>query len=217
MLPLSARSAVDFTPAWYDGGENAPIFKLKVPTLLERSGIRAAMTAAGLGYAADEDVRQALREVIEQIGERDAATAARYAEALDAEEKSAPGEDRPADDLALIAALEKVALQHYPPFAALLAQRQAWLDGYPIVLFQRFCVGWSGYPCAYRREMGQVAEDVLAELPPRDVLAAGWRLSAFMRPSGQDAKNSEAPSRSPSAAANSPAQRKRPTAGKVGR
>lgn len=224
MLPMSARTAETFSPPGYEDrpeGER-PSFRLKVPTRLERVKFRQAMTASGLAFPSGSRMLLLLRELVEQLpaGERREEQERLLLRLEDKARADAGGADEfePISEEEARAALtlEGLALRHYPPYAEALAQRNAYVEAMPIVLFRLFCIGWSGYPAPFARNHEGVDELAMDALPEADINAAAGRLFQLLRPAGDAAKNSAGPSPSSSDRKTSTAPKKRRTAAKAG-
>lgn len=205
-VPVSARAVETFFPEGYDHLEEEarPRFLLKPPTLNERMKAFADMTAEGFHLPTGDEMTAALRDMVEQLG--DPETRAYWLEAMD--EAKAVAEDKDAEPSADLAAalveLDRLGREHHPPYARMAGQQQAYNSVFPLMLFRKFCQGWSGYPVPFARAFGQVKEEAVqamaAEGPQvlRDVIAAGWKINALMSLTKVAAKNSAAPSPSPS-------------------
>lgn len=205
MLPISAREPVRFTPDHYrseDGAvpAGAPVYLIAVPTLRGKAEFNRACVAAGLvthdrtamiatlreGVAAqiEEDQAGPLLDMLDRIE-----TAGAGSEAGDA-----GGPDpRDLEDFVI---LQNDMRRHWPRYAAMVADGVHYQQMAPVIAAQIFLAGWEGIEAPFRRQSGQVGEELLGLLPEEDVIAIGIRALALFAPSEAEAKNSG--SRSPS-------------------
>lgn len=224
-LPISTRAAVEFTPPWRETEDPRPVLLLKVPSRLERIRFREAMLANGFTFVPLSQLVGLLVEMIEQAPPSEERTRrlSLLEKAADfAAVSAAPGADMLSaqlgpEEAAGFAAIEQLGLVHYPPYAQAVARREAFLQAMPQILFRMFCVGWSGYAAAFERGPEGVSDAAMDALgADADILAAAARLSAMLRPTEADAKNSAGPSPSPSEGRTSTARKPRRTAAKAG-
>lgn len=212
--PVDPRAPHDFTPEHYGDRADAPVYRIKPATLLERIAFRAALTEAAGQYPGDAALIAAMREAIGQI-EADRDTAAQilsdYEAALAARDAALkarlPAEDVPAVAPELAEAFARLLglCEVSDVVRAILAARERRLMTSLYLGAQRFLAGWSGADLPrFRRERAGVPAALLDALPEEDVLACGAKALALMAPTEPQLGNSASPRPSPAGPAISP-------------
>ncbi len=198
MLPVSSKQTVEFTPPDAMEREPRPVFRLQVPTLLQRAQWRRALNEHGATYPSDAQLLAALREDLRAInpGNLD-----QLLEQVDAFEAAVDGEKlKLAPDML---AFETLCRGIGGAYSQALARRGYWGDLAPLVAAQMFVVGWEHAGPAFKRGHDGVDHDALAALPDAWLRSVGWKAIGLMTLSGDAEKNSAAPSSSPDAPATS--------------
>jgi hypothetical protein len=196
-LPISSRETVPYTPESRCDGEGkplpgAPVYLVKVASLIERAQWRRDVAALGARYPGNDEIYRALRQAVAAAGPGNEAA---LLEALDRlEAAGAVAEDDP--DLALANRAADVLRPVCPPLAELFAQRAFWAEVAPLQAARRFLRGWSvdGAERELPQSLGLIREDALARLPPGHADAVGWKAISLMRPTEAQEKNSASPS-----------------------
>lgn len=195
---LTTTGTVPFTPPWLEGAPNAPKFHLRAGSTIERGQMTAELdgplrAAKVWSHQLQEAQLQGIEKLYADDPEYDRLVAIFSAEA---------GDTLSEEDTALAEAVGALLVQHWPPYADLVAQMQRRRTLVPIVALTRYCTGWENVrddkgeliPFEADRN-GMVADRALRRLQDLDLQLAGTR--AFtMQFGGGEEKNSERPSSS---------------------
>lgn len=187
-----------------------PVYRLAVPTLLQRAAWRRDVRAEGATYPGDAQLYQALRDDL-------ALTAPANLDSLlaviDDVEAANGGEVNPDPDalrdLEAIARLARGLIGG--AFAALEADREYWLNVAPIVACRHFLLGWDHVPAPFERVNGRTSDASLDALGDVEMRAVGNKIMGLMRPDRAAVGNSESPSPSASSPRPTPAASAPPT------
>lgn len=192
-LPTSTKTVDRYIPPFYEGQDDAPVYLLRTPSLIERAAFRRDLRAAGATYSSDEDLFEALREGVRAIDpvNRDELLADVDAIAESGIE-NASGELR-----ARVGEIMRQVRAFYPRFAGLEGDREYFMQVMPIVACRHFLLGWENLDAPFERKNGLTSDHCLQQLPDRDLYAVGFHALSLMNVSETERKNSE--SRSPSA------------------
>lgn len=227
MLPISTKEIVRFVPEECRKLDNPPTYLLAVPTEWGKAEFGRQMTTIAGKRPSDEHFRQALREGIcevvpvdqqeeqlatvqqhaaEQIA-HEAAKAAHTEAAEHAEDNDLPPPPpfKAAEGFVeldrRVTNIEDRIAALYPPYAALLAARQRHDDYLPVMAARLFLKGVENVDVPFNLTAGRVSDETLAALDSHHLVRVGYELLGMMYVSRKQEKNSESPSRSPSAPA----------------
>ena len=182
---LSARD-----PAWHEPVGSPRRYLIAPLTRLERNRWRAAMVAGGANLPAPAVVWQALRDALRALAPSNLTELLALVDAAETEDR----EGAPGEASAALAPVER-ACRAVPAFAALLAERQFWLDSYPPTMARFALRGWEGpdLPPFVARN-GEVPAELMEAIPDMEVRSIGVRAyeMSFLNRSAE--KNSEPPS-----------------------
>ncbi len=207
---LQAKAATDperdaFTPL-IDGlqaevaAEPQPVYHLGVANHFQRAAFRRDLRVTGATYPGDAALYQALREDLKEVAPYNLDTLLTL---IDEVEAAAQGEVAP-DALNGLETITRLARSLSGRYAAMEGDREFWLAVAPIVACRHFLLGWEGVkaadgneaPCTRRRDL--TTDEALAHLDEREIQVIGFKIMGLMRPSKDQEKNSESPSRSAS-------------------
>lgn len=200
MILTSTTETVPFTPPWLEGAPDAPVFHLRCGSTIERGQMCAQLdgplqAAKVWSHQLREAQLDGLARLFADDADYDRLVAIFSAEG---EEAAALGDT----DRQLMESVARLLVQHWPPFAELVAQMQRRRELVPIVALTRFCTGWDnvrdvdGNPVDYAADRnGHVADRALRRVQELDLLAAGNRAYAMQFGGGEE-KNSAPPSSS---------------------
>jgi hypothetical protein len=182
---------VRFCPREGEAETGAPVYFIRPASLKQRAAFNRALLAEGASYARDEEMRSVFRAGVEQmIDDRDQPAALNLVDRLDA------GATLSTEENKAVAELERFIVVTYKPYSSLLAQRHFWLEMAPLLAAQMFLVGWENIDLPFEVKNGLVLEALLQALPMGDVNKIGMRALELSRPSEQQRKNSDSPSKS---------------------
>lgn len=233
---------VRFTPADLVDTPGAPVYLIAPGTSRTRAVFRRELTAQGVQYPAAAVMYETLRDgvrygiaahlrdgwldLIDQAEE----VASRRTEALRAAAEAAAAEGVDGVDGALaklpeLSARERVELatiesdirRHYPPYAAVIADQQFYMDMAPIVAAQHFLVDWENVGHPFERVRGVVDLALLDHaVGDAHTKAIGFRAMALLRPDATAEKNSPSRPGSPAGRGTS-TEASKPSTGRAGK
>lgn len=190
---------------------DGPTYFLRVPVVADRAGFRHALAAAGARYWGQLDLARAARaaterllagmdEQAEWLGRIDA-----YATGIEAAIEaggSGPEADQALDEALAVPpelALIMDALAGLDPLlAARVADNAVFPERAGVIATRLFLTGWEGEGLPpLRRGFSGVAEESLALIPTRDMVAIGRRVGELLEPRPATLGNSASPSSGP--------------------
>lgn len=190
IVPIDTQAIVRFTPPSYKDREDAPVYLMQPPSIMQRANWRRDLMAMGATYPTDEQLIEGMRRVIRQSGSPNTD------EALDLIDRfvAAKAEGDVGADLADAFAGIEQGLQQVPAYGELVARRMHWLELAPILAARNFITGWEGLNLAFRRVNGRLPDELLNALPEEDVKAVGMHIIGLMTVNRTLAGNSASPS-----------------------
>lgn len=198
MIPIDCKTGHPWTPPWLKYRPGAPTFLFRGAAFLEREALEAELETLGAGVVYDFQLTAAFKAGVAELLAGDPDGAAQLCDirsAADADGRGALS----ASDLAMLVGAEEVLAEHWPAFAVLnkrAARRSAF---YPVIAFQRWCVGWSNVKSATGDGEavfalgfdGRVSEAAMQQVDPMLIRIAGLHAYELQHGGGQ-AKNCEA-------------------------
>lgn len=197
MLPISTKEIIRFVPEECREQEHPPTYLLAVPTEWGKAELQRQMMATAGTRPADSHFTRALIEGIREVMLPD-----QQDDAVSAVERLTSMTVEPPPELVRrVGEIEDRVGALYPPYAALLAARKRHDDYHPVMAARLFLKGVENTDVTFTLTAGRVSDETLAALSPRHVIRAGLELMQMMYLPKEQEKNSESPSRSPSAPA----------------
>ncbi len=185
-LPVSPAVLHRFTPP-RDEGVAVPTYLLKVPSLIERAAFRRDMQASGARYTPDAEILAHLRDGLAVFNP---ANRADLEDALTALEAAAEtGEAAAPETLALVSDLETVLRQHYPPYAAALAERSFALEVQRVIACRHFLRGVEGADFTLTATGPLLPDAEIAKVPEDDRLFIAAEIFRLTQPTETQEKN----------------------------
>jgi hypothetical protein len=185
---LSAADTV-----WHQPDGSPRRYLLAPLTRLERNRFRREMVALGARYPAPVLVWEELRAALREIAPGNLDELLALVDAAEAEDTAGTR----GEAMARIAPVERAAMA-VPGFAAMIADRQFWLDTYPMAVTALALRDWEGGNLpAFARRNGTVSLDLLEAIPDEDLREIGARAYEMAFLSRRAEGNSEPPSLSP--------------------
>ncbi len=211
---LNGTQPVPYTPPGQDDvpeGQRVA-YRLRVPSYYDRAAFRRACVARGAVFHPSARVFASARDGIAAILPDADDPDRTHAEEVLAAAEAVEGIGEPLDDemAGEAARLEDILRQQWEPYARLLADRAHWLEIAPFEATRMFVDGWENIDLPFRRGLDGVPPDLLDALPREHIVLVGFEVMAMMRPTEQEAKNSESPSSSQSSTKTSTAAKTPP-------
>lgn len=198
---ISASKFEPFTPPWLEGKDDAPVYRIRAGNVFERGNLEAELSGthrAGrvFGFEMIDAFQQGIVNLLADDPERETLVALVL--------QDAAGETLAEADRQTLIRARDVLAEHWPDYAALVAQSERRRELAPILAFRRFCVGWENVAAEYRRGSDAlIPMDVLATVDPLEMLAAGNYAYGLLYAAGQE-RNFPQPSKSDAAPETSP-------------
>jgi hypothetical protein len=164
-----------------------PVYLIAVPSLRQRLAWRRDLAASGARYAPEPELIASLRRGVEAtVIEEDRPALLDLLDRFEA----APEEERDAELVDEAEQIGTAMRTAFGPYAALLADRQHWIEMAPLLAAERFLTGWENVEARFNRAGERVAETSLRAIPEGHLAQIGWKAIALMRaPQGDVAKN----------------------------
>lgn len=219
MILASTGVTHPFTPKWQEDIAPAPVYHLRAGSVIEREMLEAELAGSyRAGRVWPFELRAALVEALTAFGGDDRAA---LIELADREQAAALGQADQALDAGEQATLDQarqVVAEHWPEYAALLAQMQRRDQLLPVLAFRKFCTGFENVADAeFAMTAGLVAESALRAVPPLALRAAGVFAYQLLYAGPSAEKNLPPPSASKGSRANSRSGGGSRAAGKLAR
>lgn len=209
------QAMIDAVQAEIDAAEQ-PVYRLAVPSHLQRAAFRRDLLATGATYAGDRVLYAALRADIEAIGPTNLDEALEIVDAVEAVGKPADADPDLRDRYAEIA---RIARSLGGRYAGVEGDFEFYLSVAPFIACRHFLMGWEGVKDAagtdapFVRRGNLTTDETLGHLDENEMRAVGFKILNLMQPTKAMEKNSASPSRSASSRTLSPtAKKKRQTA-----
>ena len=193
-----------------------PVYRLAVPSHLQRAAFRRDLLATGATYAGDKALYAALRADIEAISPDNLDEALEIIDAVEAVGKPADAAPELRDRYTEIARIARGLGGRY---AGVEGDFEFYLSVAPFIACRHFLLGWEGVKDAagtdapFVRRGNLTTDETLGHLDENELRAVGFKILNLMQPTKAMEKNSASPSRSASSRTLSPtAKKKRPTA-----
>ncbi len=192
MISTSTAEPIPFTPPWLEGKPDAPVYRLRAGSVIERGQFEAELAGryrAGRVYG--HELRAAVRSGVETLLAGDQS----LDHLLGLIEAEAEGEEVELsnEDKLLLAEVRSTLAEHWPEYRELTAQLERRREIAPIVALQWFCVGWEGCkgdggnPAVFAQDRyGRVTEAALLGLAPLEMMVAGNRCYGLQYALGQE-------------------------------
>lgn len=184
-----------FIPHWLREEAAPPTFHLRAGSLIDRALFEAELSGEfQAGRVWPFELAQTLAEAFRAIGGDDAG------ELLDLVQRelahtTGSGEALTDAEQATLDGARQIAIQHWPDYAALVAQMKRREELLPILAFRRFCTGWENVPPPFQRGIGGIVADAaMKRVKPLQLRAAGIEAYNLQYLDEEAEKNSEAPS-----------------------
>lgn len=209
MLPISTKEIIRFVPESCREQEKPPTYLIAVPAEWAKQELRRQLILAGAVKPSREHLNAALIE-----GIREVAPAEKQDEQIALVKQLAGYEDEskvPEGLARQIMDIEERVAVLYPPYAALCDAKRRHDDNLPILAARMFLKGAENVDVKFEMTNGRVSDDTLAALDISHLQRVGYEAIALMYVSEEQEKNSESPSRSPSAPATSAEGASHPT------
>lgn len=209
------QAMIDAVQAEIDAAPQ-PVYRLAVPSHLQRAAFRRDLLATGATYAGDKALYAALRADIEAIFPDNLDEALEIIDAVEAVGKPADADPELRDRYTEIARIARGLGGRY---AGVEGDFEYYLSVAPFIACRHFLLGWEGVKDAagtdapFIRRGNLTTEETLGHLDENEMRAVGFKILNLMQPTKAMEKNSASPSRSASSRTLSPtAKKKRPTA-----
>ena len=216
MILHDPKSTISFKPD-ENLGSNVTYF-LRTPTVVDRVKYRHAVAAEGgrnwsqlqMLEALEEGLRRILSEPEDKERLDNYVQEVRsYREMISAvideyrqESLEIKGHENEGDQVELIRILvdrlnppqiivdiEQVVIDHYPPYAAKLADQSVYHEYAGLVAARMFLVGWEGLEEEFKRQRNGVPDHVLSYIPTAHLIAIGGEVQRLMEPGVSRLKN----------------------------
>lgn len=208
------QAMIDAVQAEIDAAPQ-PVYRLAVPSHLQRAAFRRDLLATGATYAGDKALYAALRADIEAISPDNLAEALEIIDAVEAVGKPADADPELRDRYTEIARIARGLGGRY---AGVEGDFEFYLSVAPFIACRHFLMGWEGVKDAagndapFVRRGNLTTDETLGHLDENEMRAVGFKILNLMQPTKAMEKNSVSPSRSASSRTLSPtAKKKRPT------
>lgn len=198
----TAAAQEPFVPQWLREKAAPPGFYLRAGSTIERELLEAELAGEyRAGRVWPFELAQILTEAFRAIGGDDAGELVDLVQRELAATTGA-GEKLTDAEQATLDGARQVAIEHWPDYAALVAQMQRRDQLLPILAFRRFCTGWENVftgkagdiPVAHARGVGGfVADAAMKKVKPIYIRAAGVAAYNLQYLDEDAEKNSEAP------------------------
>jgi hypothetical protein len=209
------QSMIDATQAEIDAAPQ-PVYRLAVPSHLQRAAFRRDLLATGATYAGDKALYTALRADIGAVGPDNLDEMLETIDAVEAVGKPADADPELRDRYIEIARIARGLGGRY---AGVEGDLEFYLSVAPFIACRHFLVGWEGVKddagndAPFVRRGNLTTDETLGHLDENEMRAVGFKILNLMQPTKAMEKNSVSPSRSASSRTLSPtAKKKRPTA-----
>lgn len=209
------QTMIDAVQAEIDAAPQ-PVYRLAVPSHLQRAAFRRDLLATGATYAGDKALYAALRADIDAISPDNLAEALEIIDAVEAAGKPADADPELRDRYTEIARIARGLGGRY---AGVEGDFEYYLSVAPFIACRHFLLGWEGVKDAagtdapFVRRGNLTTDETLGHLDENEMRAVGFKVLNLMQPAKATEKNSASPSRSASSRKPSPtAKKKRPTA-----
>lgn len=189
MDPVSTRRLVRFTPPGaqpLEGQSSAPVYLLRVPSLLERSEIEACVVGAGVRPIGSDVIRTTLRAAIQRC----IVDPAPYEEAMDRQDAG----ETDTQDQALLHDAE-LQVSRDPQYARLIQMRLRWepyIQWYSLRHLLHGVENCSVEIC--REQSGMVTDACIEELPREHIDLVAQRSLELLSVRAEEKKGSGSPS-----------------------
>ncbi|MBD3747352.1 MAG: hypothetical protein IE932_14185 [Sphingopyxis terrae] len=190
----ASMAPAPFIPHWLRDQPNPPAFHLRAGSTIERELLEAELAGEyRAGRVWPFELAQILSDAFRAMGGDDTPTLIDLVQRELAFTTGA-GEKLTDAEQATLDAARQVAIEHWPDYAALVAQMQRRETLLPILAFRRFCAGWDNAGTAFLRGVGGfVADSAMKKLKPLYIRAAGIEAYNLQYLDEEAEKNSEAP------------------------
>ncbi|MDR6770383.1 hypothetical protein [Azospirillum sp. BE72] len=209
------QAAIDLVQTEIDAAPQ-PVYRLAVPSHLQRAAFRRDVLAAGAIFSGYKALYAALRADIEAIGPANLDEALEIIDAVEAAGNPADADAELRDRFTEIARIARGLGGRY---AGVEGDFEFYLSVAPFIACRHFLMGWEGVKDAagtdapFIRRGNLTTEETLGHLGENEVREIGFKILNLMQPTKAMEKNSVSPSRSASSRTLSPtAKKKRPTA-----
>jgi hypothetical protein len=190
-----------------------PVYRLAVPSHLQRAAFRRDLLATGATYAGDKALYAALRADIEAISPDNLAEALEIIDAVEAVGKPADADPELRDRYAEIA---RIARSLGGRYAGVEGDFEFYLSVAPFIACRHFLIGWEGVDAPFVRRGNLTTDETLGHLDENEMRAVGFKILNLMQPTKAMEKNSASPSRSASSRTLSPTAKKKPRTARRG-
>lgn len=169
----STSVAVPFVPHWLRDEPNPPTFMLRAGSVIERELLEAELAGEyRAGRVWPFEVAEELCNAFRAIAAEDAEELAELAQ-RELAHATLGGEALSAAEQATLDSCRQLAIEHWPDYAALVAQMQRRETLLPVLAFRRFCTGWQNVGAEFKRSAGFVADASMRALKPLHIRGAG--------------------------------------------
>lgn len=187
-MNISKNDIFRYTPGRFAGQDGAPVYLLKALSKMDRAQHARDVSATGARCPTSAELVYAMRSgVTEIVHEDDRTRCHSLLDAFEAKTLDADGEKA-------LAELEQVMLRTCVHYAAIVAERNYYMQVAPMIAFQRFVLGWENVAHEYKRSGNRIADDVFEQIDDSDVAEVGWAVLVRDRFKESDAKKSPSPS-----------------------
>lgn len=190
MKPPITKAPHRFTPEYYEGAEAAPVYLIKPATGRDLIDYQTLLTSQGIHMPMPMQITAAIRS-----GIKDRMDADEYAALNDVLDRYEANIELNEDESLLFdTACTALRLAGYAPFTQIEAARQRYTLLAPRLAAASFLVGWENVMAAetaleFKRHAGLVPDELLSQLPDKDIYSIGWAAMRLASPSKDDEKN----------------------------
>lgn len=203
------------TPVKFQPEENVEIFYwLKVPTVSDRVRFKHAVRAEGGKVWSEiqmlDMLEQGIRAVLNEEEDQykveeyvaDIIAHKKQIESVLADYRQGPAEGVDVNlmeylqDLSArmvapkkIKEIERIILEHYEPYASMVADREVYMEISGLVAARMFLVGWEGINTPFKRTRMGVSDEMLMNVPPVHLSLMGAHIQSLMEPEVGRLKN----------------------------